>query len=204
MKRKISAKEFLADVRAGLTDVGLMDKYDLSAPTIHTLFKKLADSGLMSHTEMEQRMPLSDRSVSLEVYRCPACNMPQFTKFEECPQCGVIVKKVAPPSGHTPEAEPAGSHGTAAKATAPVSLRDETFPPPSADPQITAPDLSDRVQRTGVPPIAEAPSPPHTPSIQISVKIPSDMLHELNGLGGDLSDHITEAVSAYLKDRQTP
>ncbi len=45
MSRKISAKEFLADVRAGLTDLGLMDKYDLSIPAIQGLFKKLVESG---------------------------------------------------------------------------------------------------------------------------------------------------------------
>jgi uncharacterized membrane protein YebE (DUF533 family) len=27
------------------------------------------------------------------VWRCPACHMPQFKKYDECPQCGVIVSK---------------------------------------------------------------------------------------------------------------
>jgi tellurite resistance protein len=26
-------------------------------------------------------------------WRCPACNMPQFREFDECPQCGIIVSK---------------------------------------------------------------------------------------------------------------
>ncbi|MBI5569598.1 MAG: hypothetical protein HY914_06590 [Desulfomonile tiedjei] len=28
-----------------------------------------------------------------KIWRCPACHMPQFQEFEECPQCGIIVSK---------------------------------------------------------------------------------------------------------------
>jgi uncharacterized tellurite resistance protein B-like protein len=28
-----------------------------------------------------------------KIWRCPACQMPQFQEFDECPQCGVIVSK---------------------------------------------------------------------------------------------------------------
>jgi tellurite resistance protein len=32
-------------------------------------------------------------SKNQKIWRCPACHMPQFQDFDECPQCGVIVAK---------------------------------------------------------------------------------------------------------------
>ena len=32
-------------------------------------------------------------SKDMKIWRCPACHMPQFHEFDECPQCGVIVSK---------------------------------------------------------------------------------------------------------------
>jgi tellurite resistance protein len=34
-----------------------------------------------------------DKQTTAVVWRCPACHMPQFKAYDECPQCGVIVSK---------------------------------------------------------------------------------------------------------------
>ncbi len=92
-KVKIDAKTALEDIRAGMSDSALMDKHKLSAMGLQSLFDKLLQAGVISRSELEERIPLSQKSVDIEIYRCPACGMPQFSEFDECPQCGVIVSK---------------------------------------------------------------------------------------------------------------
>jgi hypothetical protein len=46
-KKKVSAKEVLRDIASGADDVGLMEKYGLSARQLTALYKKLEDAGLM-------------------------------------------------------------------------------------------------------------------------------------------------------------
>ncbi len=42
-----------------------------------------------------------------KIWRCPACHMPQFQEFDECPQCGVIVAKFIEKHGrHWGDSEP--------------------------------------------------------------------------------------------------
>ena len=92
-KVKIDAKTALEDIRAGMSDSALMDKHKLSAMGLQSLFDKLLQAGVISRSELEERIPLSQKSVDIEIFRCPACGMPQFSEFDECPQCGVIVSK---------------------------------------------------------------------------------------------------------------
>jgi hypothetical protein len=207
MRRKISAKEFLADARAGLTDLGLMDKYDLSIPAIQALFRKLVEYGLMSSHELEDRLPLTERSVKLEVFRCPACKMPQFMRFDECPQCGVIVSKLSsapqPPDTEFEAQEP--TPDTIAKPPEPLSPEFNIGYEPFAEfPQSfetpAAPDSGFQALDTQLP--LSEPASRLNNTIKISVLIPMDLLDELNGLGGDLSEHVTEAVKVYLADRR--
>jgi hypothetical protein len=46
-KRKISAKEVVAEIEAGIDDVALMQKYGLSVRQLAGLYKKLEDAGLL-------------------------------------------------------------------------------------------------------------------------------------------------------------
>jgi hypothetical protein len=46
-KKRINAKDVLRDMRAGLDDIGLMQKYGLSAKQLTALYKKLEDAGLL-------------------------------------------------------------------------------------------------------------------------------------------------------------
>ena len=92
-KVKVDAKEALDDIRAGTSDAALLDKYRLSAMGLQSLFNKLVDAGLISRAELDMRIPLSQKSVDIAIFRCPACDMPQFMEFDECPQCGIIISK---------------------------------------------------------------------------------------------------------------
>jgi hypothetical protein len=115
-KKKLSAKEILADTRAGATDDFLMKKYGLTEKGIQSLFKKLVDAKIMTQSELDQRASLDIEEVyevSVEeaeeetkpapskktspradgVSTCPACGFSQGTAFDECPGCGIIVSK---------------------------------------------------------------------------------------------------------------
>ena len=92
-KVKVDAKTALDDIRAGMSDAALIDKFKLSAMGLQSLFDKLISAGLITRAELDERMPLSEKTVEIDIFRCPACDMPQFSEFDECPQCGVIVSK---------------------------------------------------------------------------------------------------------------
>ena len=92
-KVKVDARQTIIDIRAGLSDLAMMRKYRLSSKGLQSLFKKLLQAGLISQSEIDDRMPLMEKTVDIAVFRCPKCEMPQFSLFDECPQCGVIVSK---------------------------------------------------------------------------------------------------------------
>ncbi len=56
-KRRISAKGVIADLRSGLDNTALMEKYGLSASGLQSLFDKLLSSGAIDLGEIRDRMP---------------------------------------------------------------------------------------------------------------------------------------------------
>ena len=56
-KRQIRIREALADVRSGMTDAELMEKYNLAAKGLQSLFAKLIETELITLEELERRMP---------------------------------------------------------------------------------------------------------------------------------------------------
>ncbi len=92
-KPVIRSADAVRDIREGMKDARLMEKYGLSARGLESLFAKLISAGLIAQWEIDSRISLSERTVDLTVYRCPACNSPEFYDFEECPACGVLVSK---------------------------------------------------------------------------------------------------------------
>jgi len=92
-KVRIDARDVLNDIREGLDDTALMTKYRLSGRGLHSLFSKLIEAGLIERADLDKRMANFEKTVELNMVKCPSCGMPQFSAFDECPQCGVIVKK---------------------------------------------------------------------------------------------------------------
>jgi hypothetical protein len=100
-KRRITAREILADVKRGLSDPTLMEKYKLSAQGLQSVFQKLLKAGVITQTELDSRIPLGERTVDIGLYICTACGNIQGTEFTKCPRCGF-----EPPRGsNPPEAE---------------------------------------------------------------------------------------------------
>ncbi|HTY23082.1 MAG TPA: hypothetical protein VMC85_08120 [Desulfomonilaceae bacterium] len=56
-KRKISAKQAVEDIRSGMNDSALGDKYHLSPAGLQSLFDKLVTAGYIDLSEIQQRTP---------------------------------------------------------------------------------------------------------------------------------------------------
>ncbi len=84
-KRKIEAKSIVNDIRAGLSNLELMEKYSLSSKGLLSAFNKLIASQAMEEDELAERIPGFDDTVDInharEFPRCyPALGLPIFDK----------------------------------------------------------------------------------------------------------------------------
>lgn len=89
-KRKITAREVLKDIRAGMDDAALMRKYQLSAQGLQSVLNKMVQAGIVTEEELDERVPLSERTVDIGLFICPACGNIQGREFIECPRCGYV------------------------------------------------------------------------------------------------------------------
>ncbi len=81
----------MKDLRAGFGDHDLMEKYQLSAQGLQSVFAKLVKAGVISQSELDERIPVSERTVDLGLFICPACGNIQGREFTQCPRCNFIV-----------------------------------------------------------------------------------------------------------------
>jgi rubredoxin len=91
-KRTMNAKELLADIKGGMDDAGLIEKYGLSGNLLQSVFEKLVNMGLLKRHDLEKRTLMSEKSIAI-AWECPACGVPQTQSYDECPRCGVIAAK---------------------------------------------------------------------------------------------------------------
>lgn len=56
-KRQISISEAVTDIRSGMDDTSLMEKYQLAARGLQSLFKKLVSIGQITPEELDDRLP---------------------------------------------------------------------------------------------------------------------------------------------------
>jgi hypothetical protein len=82
-KRKIEAKSLVNDIRAGLNNRELMEKYGLSSKGLLSAFNKLVASRVMTEEEVAGRIPSFDDTVDIdharEIPRCyPALGIPIY------------------------------------------------------------------------------------------------------------------------------
>ena len=63
--RRVGVNEAVADIRAGMGDAELMEKYRLTATGLQSLFEKLLDRGWIDRGEYEERMVLIEGTVDL-------------------------------------------------------------------------------------------------------------------------------------------
>ncbi len=62
-KKEVSAKSVWVDLKAGLSDNALMEKYKLSPRGLLSLFNKIMDAGFIKEYELEQGKPSLKRKV---------------------------------------------------------------------------------------------------------------------------------------------
>lgn len=67
MKREIKAKEALQDIRHGMNDLELMEKYRITDKGIRSLFKKLVAVGLLNPDEIDRRDATFVSTVTLDL-----------------------------------------------------------------------------------------------------------------------------------------
>ena len=63
-KRKVKAREFVADLRSGMDDDALTAKYSLTRDQFHKLLRMAVDSGLIEREELYSRISHSKTSVT--------------------------------------------------------------------------------------------------------------------------------------------
>lgn len=117
-RKKVSARKFVQDFRAGKTDEELMEIYGLDRKNLNKLFKKLMDKELLDPTEVrihktrdrtgdsasqEASVDLDSsdhsipRAVGVVEYEetegkfCSQCGAPAPEKALTCPQCGHVL-----------------------------------------------------------------------------------------------------------------
>jgi uncharacterized protein (DUF433 family) len=117
----VNARDATADIRSGLTDGDLMEKYRLTSRGLQDLFEQLAAAKLITREELDQRMASMASTVDLrgvieglhwdEMIReldepadasvsCPSCGSSYDTQEDRCPSCGYRASEVReePPS----------------------------------------------------------------------------------------------------------
>ncbi len=68
-KRKIRAKDVVNDIRAGMDDASLMEKYRLSAKGLQRIFEKLVEGKFVTQRDLDARMGLQDDTADIEDLR---------------------------------------------------------------------------------------------------------------------------------------
>jgi hypothetical protein len=63
-KKKVKAREFVADLRSGMDDDALTAKYSLSRDQFHKLLRLAVDSGLIANQELYDRMSHSKTAIT--------------------------------------------------------------------------------------------------------------------------------------------
>jgi PilZ domain len=91
-KRRIKAKEALADIRAGMDDVALMKKYSLSAEGLQSLFTQLGEAGIIKHLNAHEVIADLRSGISsddlMEKYQLSALGMQSL--FQELDRAGLL------------------------------------------------------------------------------------------------------------------
>jgi transcription initiation factor IIE alpha subunit len=62
-RRTIKAKELVKDIRLGVTDFGLSEKYGLKQHEFDKVLGYLVDAGLITKDELQERQQLSDSQI---------------------------------------------------------------------------------------------------------------------------------------------
>lgn len=97
-KRKLSARQVITDLRAGLSNDELMEKYNISPESLRYVFKRLVEARLMTELQYYQRMDLTESDLfrafsdtSDKVLNCPRCGAHLSDDGQKCRFCQAVV-----------------------------------------------------------------------------------------------------------------
>jgi hypothetical protein len=87
--KKISAKAIMIDLKAGMSDTELMEKYKISFQGLQDLFGKLVDAKLATRAYFDNRgRQQAGLMKNQETSRtCPYCGYCSDEQFTKCPRC---------------------------------------------------------------------------------------------------------------------
>ncbi len=66
-KRRISSRDFVNDIRTGMSDTELMQKYQLSSRGLQSIFAKLLEAKAVDPSEIYERSSFGDSTVDVEI-----------------------------------------------------------------------------------------------------------------------------------------
>ena len=78
-KRKINAKSVIKDIKEGLDDIGLREKYRLSSEALHKVFRELVKNKKISQAELDYRNQLTKVATDVEDLRELPRNYPALS-----------------------------------------------------------------------------------------------------------------------------
>jgi hypothetical protein len=125
--RLVNAHEAAKDIRVGLSDSQIMEKYHLSSKGLQNLFHQLVECRVVKQSEIDRRIFGEDSTVDLMGIlqqlgldrtarkesdhadvpkRCIACGAPQTMEFDECPICGTNIPEFKAKSAQEKQAAP--------------------------------------------------------------------------------------------------
>jgi ankyrin repeat protein len=96
-KRRISARELVDDMRAGLAASGLSEKHRISPEGLQFVMRRLVDAGLITPLELAERSALAEIRTHQKLvekgdpsFRCYICGKTIPREWDECPYCDAI------------------------------------------------------------------------------------------------------------------
>jgi hypothetical protein len=104
--KTINAKEILADIKTGMDNSALIEKYGLSENGLQSLFRKLLDAGALKPKQAKVEKTSSDPGKTDEhVWKCSQCGEPKAKSFDECCECPAMGLRVESAQLLTPSRE---------------------------------------------------------------------------------------------------
>jgi hypothetical protein len=77
---KIKAREFLSDIRSGMSDLDLMDKHNLNERQLQSAFRKMIKSGKVSTMEVANRLYITESQTFTALIEADQLQCQKFTK----------------------------------------------------------------------------------------------------------------------------
>ncbi|MCA1959573.1 MAG: ankyrin repeat domain-containing protein [Desulfomonile sp.] len=86
-KAAVNAKEFINDIRAGMSDDELMRKHGLTGRQFRAVCQTLLDAGKLQPSDLEEPPPMRDLTFGV-ASTCRYCGAMKLADSGECPECG--------------------------------------------------------------------------------------------------------------------